>query len=342
MSDYLSCSAFSEEFILIPEFKIVQEEIIQTNKSQFEKKEVVYNCVWRPSKFCDVKLPFVVIPIRNNIELIKHTFENFKSHDFFGHCNIILVDDRSEENLEDVSTQYGVNYLRVDNSKGFNFSMLNNIAALIAHKLGGKELILWNSDLWLADIKHFHKFLKKHRNSNSTISGSKLLYPIESLHSGDSVNIKEHFPDKTEGRYKGTVQFGGTRWVFGESGVPMKPMYIPMHYKRFADKDNPCVNCDTGTEFVTGALQIINLDWFIKVGGLNPSLSKIFQDTDLCLRAIQAGLKVMYFGKNIHFYHDESYNHFSNNNEPKIDKQFVSDNVLFTKIWANKIPSLIF
>mgnify|MGYP003138611841 FL=1 len=118
--------------------------------------------------------------------------------------------------------------------------------------------------------------------------------------------------------------------------------FIPMHYKRFADKEDPCVNCDTGMETVTGALQVINLEWFIQNGGLNPSLSKNFQDTDLCLRAVEQGLKVMYFGKDIYFYHDESYNFYYNNSETKMDQQMFSDNTLFEKLWSKKLPTLVF
>ena len=220
--------------------------------------------------------------------------------------------------------------------------MLNNIAALISHNLGGKEIILWNSDLWHVKIDYFLELLRRHRSEESVISGSKLVYPIQSLHDGDSINIKEHFPWKTEGKYKDTIQFAGVRWVLAPSAIGNESAFVPMHYKRFADKEDPCVNCDTGVETVTGALQIINLQWFIKNGGFNPSLSKNFQDTDLCLRAIEQGLKVMYFGKDIYFYHDESYNFYYNNNETKMDRQLFSDNTLFEKLWSKKLPTLVF
>ena len=68
----------------------------------------------------------------------------------------------------------------------------------------------------------------------------------------------------------------------------------------------------------------------------------MFQDVDLCLRALEDNKSVYYFGKDIHFYHDESFNHFSNKDEKKMDRQFVSDEVLFNKIWANKITNIIF
>ena len=61
----------------------------------------------------------------------------------------------------------------------------------------------------------------------------------------------------------------------------------------------------------------------------------------MCFRAILDNKKVMYFGKDIHFYHDESFNHYSNG-ETKMDKQFYSDNTLFAKIWSKNITNIIF
>ena len=215
--------------------------------------------------------------------------------------------------------------------------MLNNIPSFLVNKLGGKTVIFWNSDLWIDRIEHFEQLLEKHENNESTISGSKLLYPYESLNKEDSTNIKTHFPHMSEGKYKGTVQFAGARWVPSSDRS-----FVPIHFGRFWDKDDVRINQDYATEFVTGALQVVNLQWFLDIGGFNPSLSKVFQDVDLCLRALESNKIVFYFGKDIHFYHDESFNHFSNKGEVKMDKQFASDGVLFNKIWANKITNIIF
>ena len=116
---------------------------------------------------------------------------------------------------------------------------------------------------------------------------------------------------------------------------------LPYHFRRFSNKDDSRVNSNYGTDFVTGALQLVNLNWFIKIGGFNPSLPKVFQDVDLCLKAIKEGRKVMYFGKDIHFFHDESYNHYSNKNQEKMDLQFHSDQVLFAKIWNSEIGHIL-
>ena len=344
MDEYFTCNLFLEQNIdFNGSFKVVQKELTPVNESQHGPKDITYDCVWAGSENIDSNKPFVIVPIRDNSKLLKYTLGNFKKSNFFKYVNVIIVDDRSEEDLKSICDQYDTSYLKMHNDKGFSFSMLNNVAAYIANKLGGDKVIFWNSDLWIDKIAYFKKLLSRHDSSGATISGSKLLYPLNSLHEDHSTNIKTHFPNKTDGSYKGTVQFGNSRWL------PMQMQsqdgaynsFIPFHYKRFADKENPAVNCDTGTEFVTGALQVVDLKWFIENGGFNPSLPKVFQDVDLCLRAVSQNKKVMYFGKDIHFYHDESYNHFSNKNQEKIDTQFHADSTLFGRIWRGKIEALI-
>ena len=98
------------------------------------------------------------------------------------------------------------------------------------------------------------------------------------------------------------------------------------------------VNCDKEEIFITGALMIVNLNWFFNEGGLNPSLSKVFQDVDLCLRAKEKNQQIIYYGKDIHFFHDESLTFFSDNKNKKSDEQYYSDHLLFAKLWNKKIP----
>ena len=337
MESYFKCSLFkNKNFSLKDEFDFVQEEILHSEGNKFSKIEVQYKCKWDQKRDVDKSLPFAIIPIKDNLKLLEYTVSNFEKNNFLDFVNLIVVDDRSEEDIKSFCGDKNINYLRVDNEKGFNFSMLNNIASLVAHKLGGKQVIFWNSDLWIDKIEYFKTLLQRHNDNKSTISGSKLLYPFESLNDEDSVNISTHFPHMKNGRYKGTVQFGGSRWIPVSSEI-----FNPIHYKRFADKDHHTVNCDYGTHFVTGALQVIELEWFIKNGGYNPSLSKLLQDVDLCLRASEQNKKIMYFGKDIHFFHDESFNHFSNKNEVKMDKQYNSDGFLFAQIWKNKVAQII-
>ena len=354
MEDLIKCTSFQKDFLekfsnlfeANREIKISQRQFITKSFMKLQADIVEYIFRWNPSQNIDPQKPFVAIPIRNSSKLLRYTLENFSSNNFYEHVNVVIIDDRSEENLSTIINDYPVSYIRVTNSESmFNFSMLNNIAALIAYVLGGDTFIMWNSDLWLADIRHFNELLQRHKDQDSTISGSKLLYPLESLHDEEhSENMKHHFPDKLETEYKGSVQFGGSRWIpyILKTSKGRRDCFMPIHFRRFSNKDDHRVNTDYATDFVTGALQVIDLSWFIQNGGLNPSLPKNFQDTDLCLRAVESGKKVMYFGKDLHFYHDESYSFFSNKDVKKEDDQMKNDEAFFVKLWDEKLLKIIY
>lgn len=345
MKSFYNCSLFEEEnFLLNDVFSVYQKELfynkfINNQNVSFNQINVTYECRWEKQLNWDSTKPTIVIPIKDNIELITKTINNLYKKNIIKHCNIIIVDDRSTNNIKKIVLENKLSYLRVDNKKGFNFSMLNNIACFLAHKLGCKEVILWNSDLWCVKEEYFLTFLKKHRDNNSTISGSKLVYPpiedsMNKLENSD--NITSHFPDM-QGKWRNTIQFGGSKWVNTSTNSPI--FISPLHAYRFKQINDNRANSDKGENFITGALQIIDLDWFIKNGGLNPSLSKNFQDVDLCLRAIEQEKLIFYFGKDIYFFHDES---VSLMKEGKNDNQLQNDYILFGKIWNEKISKLVF
>lgn len=342
---FCECNFFSENFDFGQNFKLNQQELVMkrhsNEKTSFEKKEVEYRCIWQKQKKWNNSLPTLIIPIRNNLKLLLITIKNLKNNNIDQKANIIIVDDRSEEEIKKPVLENNLSYLRVDNDKGFNFSMLNNIAAKICYNEGVKEIILWNSDLWCASEKYFDILVKKHRSLLSKVSGSKLIYPPTHMslnEDPDTDNIKDAFPAMVGKEWRETVQFGGPSWV----STPQFPNQIsPIHYKRFSQPDDRRVNCDRGVSFITGALHIWDLKYFIKIGGLNPSLSRNFQDVDICLRACILGDTPMYFGKDIFFYHDESAN-FHSNEESKHNHQMISDHVLFSKLWNEKIAGIVF
>jgi len=350
MKEYYRCNLFDKkDFVINEKFNVEQTELLlagaqaqPAKNHKFEKLKVIYECTWQMQDNWCSKKPTLLIPIRNNRKLIDITIKNLKDTNINNHANIIVIDDRSTEDIKSSTLKNGLSYLRVDNDKGFNFSMLNNIAAKLCYALGGETIILWNSDLWCAKEEWFLELVDRHYKSNSTISGSKLIYPPRHMsinEEEDSENIKQTFPHMMNGKWRETIQFGGSIFVKTDGQLIN---YGPNHFLRFGDKNDPRVNCDKGENFITGALHITNLKWFIENGGLNPSLSKNFQDVDICLRVIESGKNVFYFGKDIHFYHDESLNFHTNKDEKKIDLQFWSDHILFGKIWNDTMEQILF
>lgn len=343
MKSFYECSFFQEKWDNRSNFSVKQKELKFKNiradgKLKFEKIDVLYKCSWIKQKDWSLR-PTIIIPIKDNSELLRVTLKNLIENKIDEIANIIIVDDRSSEDIESIVLEKKFSYLRIENEKGFNFSMLNNIPAKICNELGIETIILWNSDLWCKSREDVEEIINRHAINDSKISGSKLIYPTADLSlrgEEDTKNIEMYF-SSMKGKWRNTVQFGGDAWV--ETKGPI--LYSPIHQKRFSEIDNHFVNCDKGCAFVTGALQVIDLSFFISIGGMNPSLSKVFQDVDLCLRTNEKGRKVYYFGKDLYFYHDESANHNNIKGEKKNDKQFESDHFLFGKIWNNKIGKII-
>ena len=349
MKLYYECQLFNQDVDISQPFEVEQQELVfrkiisaKKRKFSFAPVKVTYKCNFHKSEnFSSIK-PTIILPIKDNHELLEYTLENFYDNNIIKHCNILIVDDRSEEDhIRNISIDHGHSYLRVDNRKGFNFSMLNNIAAKICYQLKNNTIIMWNSDLWTKDESSFLELIKRHNQDGSKISGSKLVYPPVSISLNkepDSPNIKNYFPGLKNGKWRNTVQFGGDSWFYS----PSRPIvHSPVHFKRFTAIHNPLVNCDRGSLFVTGALHVYDLEFFIGLGGLNPSLSKVFQDTDICLRAYEKRHCPMYYGKNLYFYHDESLSTSGKTGKEKEDGQFHSDHYLFGKIWNNKIGKFL-
>ena len=195
--------------------------------------------------------------------------------------------------------------------------------------------------MWCAKEEYFIELLKRHNENKSKLSGSKLIYPPKDYGfstENDTDNIKAHFPELKGGKWRNTVQFGGDYWIHTPNSYVE---YTPIHHKRFSNPFNVIVNCDRGALSITGALHVWDLKFFISLGGLNPSLPKIYQDNDVCLRVIETGNDVNYFGKDIHFFHDESLAKFNLPDYSKQDDQNFSDYILFGKIWNKKLKELI-
>jgi len=337
MKSFYECSFFNQPHIVANNFVVQQEElklksVLLKDKVKFEKINVSYNCSWKQSENFDPDLPCVLIPIKDNVNLLKVTISNLINNKVSLESNVVIIDDRSFEKLNKYLPE-NFSYLRIDNEKGFNFSMLNNIAAKICYDLGCSEMVLWNSDLWTPDSKTFKNILKKHREANSIISGTKLIYPPQEMSLNgevDTENIRQFGTKFLDGKWRNTVQFGGDAWTKTDHPIS----YSPLHFKRFSSPNNPFVNCDKPCFFVTGAFQIWNLKRFIEMGGLNPSLSKNFQDVDICLRVVRQGYAPLYFGNGDFLYHDESANFYSSSGK-KNDIQMKSDHFLFGKIWKD-------
>lgn len=340
LKPFFECSIFKDRNFPADynKFYVEQDELfllsVETDDSAPEKKvkfgqrKSTYTCEFECSGHFDSKKPALLLCIKDNLKLLAYTLNNLKEYSVDKLSNIIVIDDRSTEDLKSLSLERGYSYLKISYENDFNFSMINNIAAKLAHNLGCKNIVLWNSDMWAHDSLTLETLLNLHEENEAQISGTKLVYPSfrwDGDESKEGAAISTYFTSKAQ-TYRGTTQFGGIIFTFAEH----YGSFAPNHAYRFINPNHPLVNCDKGELALTGAFQIIDLNWFVKQRGLNPSLARIFQDIDLCLKAD----RVFYFGKDKFFYHDESLLML---NEEKNEHQMVSDNLLFSKIWPRQV-----
>lgn len=337
-------------------------QILQSNSVgnyPFAGNSVKYNVTYHNLKNIDPGKPGLLLPIKDNENLLAFTLQNLTDMEVNDHANITIIDDRSEdsEKIKQLANRYGAVYVRVDYpSDVFNFSMLNNLGAFLYHRLGHEDVILWNADLWTPDKKSVPKLLKAHKQSKKKgfrITGTKLLYPESGFcHLIDEDRTyKELAKDfqtpeefvRRRGVF-GNTQYGGGTFVTTTSFL-MNTAHIfmsPVHYGRFLERDNPQVNINRETNFITGAFQIIDLNAFVELGGFCQTLACSYQDTDLCLRMGKAGYKVQYVGEGVHLYHaeslvlssklDDSKESLKHSHSKTRDK-LISDEVIYSMLW---------
>jgi len=248
--------------------------------------------------------------------------------------DVLIVDDRSKSNgIDTICKEENLSYLRLDNTLNeFNYSVINNIAATYAKKLGKKTITFWNNDLWPSSETSFQNILSKHRELNSSITGTRLVYPNLKTYQDVFGKYKQTTEENKEFN---TIQHGGIHFVLRDSFIEGAKYPMPFHRLRFEKKNDKEGSKDTENLPVTGALHIVNLDDFInKMKGFAPYLATSFQDIDLCLNAIIVNkLKVNYIGSE-YMYHAES---ICLNNEGYINSSSTqSDAILYQMTWNQK------
>lgn len=298
------------------------------------------------NKFDATNEDIVVILSKDNAQILEYTLQQLDKLHILDRYDVLLVDDRSETNgIELLAKRYNLSYLRIDNANNiFNYSVLNNIAILYA-KLYNKQIcIFYNNDMWPHNEAALDNLVNKHKQFNSGITGCRLLYPSEQEY--NDLGKPQHILSQILSNIYSTIQHGGI--YFGLKQTPFidpRRNYIadnivlaPMHSWRFYSKDHYFANLDSPCFAVTGALQIVNIQKFIDVGGFTPSLPTSFQDIDLCFKMIDHQIPVYYIGSE-YMVHAESLTHFQQ--QLTKTQHFVSDNLFWDYVWGYRVPNMI-
>lgn len=245
--------------------------------------------------------------------------------------DVLVIDDRPKNNnIKKICSQKKVSYLKITNNLNeFNYSAINNIAAAYAQILKFKTITFWNNDLWPSSKTSFQNILKKHKKLNSSITGTRLIYPKKEIY--QEVFKRKNLVNSKEDYFE-TIQHGGVGFYNQESIYKDSTFPMPFHMFRFEKKDKDKSIEDLKNIVVTGALQIINLKDFIsKIKGFKPYLATSFQDIDLCLNAMLVQkLNVNYIGSE-YMFHAES---ITVNKQNHIgSERSKSDQILYQILW---------
>ncbi|MCD7981970.1 MAG: glycosyltransferase [Clostridiales bacterium] len=201
----------------------------------------------------------VVIPSKDNYEVLKTCLDSFHELTDYPDYEIILVDNGSDEEnrkkYQDISNAYGMQYIY--HREAFNFSHMCNLGGKAA---SGELLLFLNDDIEIIDSKWLKRMAGQAALPHVGAVGAKLLYP-----DGD------------------TIQHAGV--INLECG--------PSHaFTGFSDKQSYSFGrnrMDYNYLAVTAACLLVGKEKFERVSGFNEELAVAYNDIEFCFHLAAEG-----------------------------------------------------
>ena len=225
----------------------------------------------------------IIIPNKNKFSFLQRCLQSMFLKTAHENYEVIIVDDHSTD--EDVLdfyqsiTQSGKEVRIVEGISPFNYSQACNLGAKNAR---GAYLLFLNNDVeitgpgWLSELLQFASL------AEVGVVGGKLLYPDQTIqHAGIVVGLEGHAHHVFQGQsQQGPNVFGAVDWVRNFSAV-------------------------------TGACMMLRAQVFQEIGGFDENFSLVFNDVEICTRAIQSGYRVVYTPDSSLIHHEgQSRGHF--------------------------------
>ena len=224
----------------------------------------------------------VVVPLYERIDLIEHQLAHFWRDADFHEAELIYVLDSPHlrEPLARLAGAlhelYGVPFRVLELNRNGGYSTANNLAAAHAR---GRLLLLLNSDVlpdesgWLSKLRAFHD-----ATPQIGALGPKLLYEDDSIqHAG------MYFTRDPEFRH-----------------------WENQHYFKGFSRALPAAKVSRPVPAVTGACLMVDRALYNEIGGLSAGyVQGGYEDSDLCLRLIDAGRRNWYLA-DVELYHLEA------------------------------------
>lgn len=238
----------------------------------------------------------IIVPTRNQAELLRTTIDSIRSRTDYGSYEIVVVDNGSTDSealsyLASLGPPVQVHRW----PHAFNYSAINNFAVRMSK---GEQLLFLNNDIEIVRPDWLTALLEYAQLPGVGAVGAKLLYS------------------------DGTIQHAGV--VLKRTGVahhafrwaPREVLGVP----RLADLPRNC-------SAVTGACMLVPRRVFEEVGGFDEELRVVLNDVDLCLRIRERGYAVIYTP------HAQLYHH-EGSSRGRLHPP--SDDSRFLKRWASR------
>ena len=200
----------------------------------------------------------IVIPVYGKLQYTLSCLRSLSRHPSKASTEVIVVDDASPENSEDVFAQIaGLRWLR--NAHNMGFVGTCNAGA---HAARGQFLVFLNNDTQVTPDWLDHLLACFSERADCGIAGSRLVYPDGRLQEAG-----------------GLVFADGSCWNIG----------------RFEQRDASSWSYRRKVDYVSGAALMIRRAVFQEIGGFDIRyMPAYYEDTDLAFAVRQAGLRVYY------------------------------------------------
>lgn len=207
----------------------------------------------------------IIIPTTDHISLLKQCLTSIEAHTRYPSYEVVLVDSGSQakETLDyyaELKNQQDIHILY--NKKNFNFSGALNLGARHAQ---GEIFLFLNNDTEIIEPGWLTELVRWADRPEVGVVGGKLLFPNGTIqHAGIVFGLEGHASHVFGGEEEGqTGAFGSVDW-----------------YRNYMA--------------VTAACMAIRRDVFEEIGGFDEDYLLVFSDIELCLRAYQAGYRLVY------------------------------------------------
>lgn len=201
----------------------------------------------------------IIIPTTGNLRFLKPCLDTLKSSTYPA-IEVVILDNSRGNYPEGIRYAHEQGAVVIECNEAFNWSRLNNIGADKSH---GELLLFLNDDIEIIQPDWLEELASQALRDDVGTVGAMLLYPNGAIQHG-GVFLVDHG--------------GGARHLFHKQ-LPGKGIYREL--------DN-CVREVSGN---TGACQMIRRDRFEQLGRFDEQLSIVGNDIDLCMRALEAGLR---------------------------------------------------